>query len=397
MSQFVKKASSKISVLSEEEILRIIESQNAEIKFKTAILDNCELGYVYVHDNGLIGFLNHTAQTLLPLSKRKKFTGIHVSKVFLRSDILSYIQNSIEKKAYNCAATFQMSSSVNDEITVSAVSMKVKDYDGILFVFRDVTFLKKFKEQFRKNESLAAMTTMAAGVAHEIKNPLASMSIYVQLMEKQLEKNGSITKEEADKCLSVISEELDRINSIAVDFLFAVKPMNYKPQLINLNDIVEKTVNIAKPEISEIGVQLKVDLATSLSNVMADPALMEQSIINLLKNALQAMEGNENGVIHISTYMEGDMVKVSVQDNGCGMTEEQMSKIFEPYYTTKNTGTGLGLTVIFKIMKEHNGDIVVHSKKGEGSQFILQIPVPQSERFRISYNASAMTDEEVLL
>ena len=78
------------------------------------------------------------------------------------------------------------------------------------------------------------------------------------------------------------------------------------------------------------------------------------------------------------------MVKISVQDNGCGMTEDQMSKIFEPYYTTKSSGTGLGLTVLFKIMKQHGGDVTVHSNLGEGSEFILQIPVPQNERFRIA-------------
>ncbi|MBP5552440.1 MAG: ATP-binding protein, partial [Spirochaetales bacterium] len=117
----------------------------------------------------------------------------------------------------------------------------------------------------------------------------------------------------------------------------------------------------------------------------ADSSLMEQSILNLVKNAMQAMpEDRDNPSIVISTFIESDMVKVSVQDNGCGMTEDQMSKIFEPYYTTKSSGTGLGLTVLFKIMKQHGGDVTVHSTQGEGSEFILQIPVPQNERFRIA-------------
>ncbi len=128
-----------------------------------------------------------------------------------------------------------------------------------------------------------------------------------------------------------------------------------------------------------------MNLATSLPKVFADCSLMQQSILNLVKNAMQAMpQDRKNPSIVISTFIESDMVKISVQDNGCGMTEDQMSKIFEPYYTTKSSGTGLGLTVLFKIMKQHGGDVTVHSTQGEGSEFILQIPVPQNERFRIA-------------
>ena len=152
----------------------------------------------------------------------------------------------------------------------------------------------------------------------------------------------------------------------------------------SVNDIVNKTVNIVGAELGERGITLTLHLATSLPKVFADPALLEQSLLNLVKNAMQAMpEDRSNPEITISTYIESDMVRISVQDNGCGMTEDQMSKIFEPYYTTKSSGTGLGLTVLFKIMKQHGGDVTVHSSYGEGSEFILQIPVPQNERFRL--------------
>ncbi len=154
---------------------------------------------------------------------------------------------------------------------------------------------------------------------------------------------------------------------------------------ISANDIVKKTMEVVGPELQEKGIRLDLNLATSLPKVLADVSLMQQALLNLVKNAMQAMpEDRKDPRITVSTYIDSDMVKLSVADNGCGMNEEQMSKIFEPYYTKKSSGTGLGLTVLFKIMKQHGGDVTVHSVRGEGSEFILQIPVPESERFRIT-------------
>ena len=385
MSQFVKKASSKIEKLSDEEILRIIESQNTELKIRNTILDNLIAGCLMVAPDGSVMYMNSALADLTSLSSRKKYTGVSYLRVFLDPEVQTFIGSFMTKNSKTGEEFFETEIPGGGTKSISCSAMRLADPVCSLFVFRDITFFNRFKEEFRKNESLAQMTTMAAGVAHEIKNPLASISIYLQLMEKMMEKNGSMTCDEARKYLDVVEEEVERINRIAVDFLFAVKPMKVNLTACNMNDIVQKTVNVAGPELKEKGIRLVLHLATSLPKVFADPALMEQSLLNLVKNAMQAMpEDRKDPEVTISTYIESDMVKLSVQDNGCGMTEDQMSKIFEPYYTTKSSGTGLGLTVLFKIMKQHGGDVVVHSTYGEGSEFILQVPVPQTERFRLT-------------
>ena len=390
MSQFVKKASSKIEKLSNEEILRIIETQTNDLKIRNYILDNSIEGSLMLDGSDNVIYLNATLTNLITLYPRKKYTDVNVSKVIADSDMVAFIQKFRKSGKDTMEEYFQVSDPVHGQRAVICIASRVSEIKALLFVFRDMTFFNRFKEEFRKNESLAQMTTMAAGVAHEIKNPLASISIYLQLMDKMMEKNGSMTREEAKKYLDVVSEEVDRINKIAVDFLFAVKPMKVNLAICNVNDIVKKTVSVVSAELKEKGIAFKQHLAVSLPKVLADSSLIQQSILNLINNAMQAMpEDRKDPAITVSTFMENDMVKISVADNGCGMSEEQMSKIFEPYYTTKSSGTGLGLTVLFKIMKQHEGDVTVSSTPGVGSEFTLQIPVPSSERFRLTDDGRA--------
>ena len=390
MSQFVKKASSKIEKLSNEEILRIIETQTNDLKIRNYILDNSIEGSLMLDGSDNVIYLNATLTNLITLYPRKKYTDVNVSKVIADSDMVAFIRKFRKSGKDTMEEYFQVSDPVHGQRSVICIASRVSEIKALLFVFRDMTFFNRFKEEFRKNESLAQMTTMAAGVAHEIKNPLASISIYLQLMDKMMEKNGSMKREEAKKYLDVVSEEVDRINKIAVDFLFAVKPMKVNLAICNVNDIVKKTVSVVSAELKEKGIAFKQHLAVSLPKVLADSSLIQQSILNLINNAMQAMpEDRKDPAITVSTFMENDMVKISVADNGCGMTEEQMSKIFEPYYTTKSSGTGLGLTVLFKIMKQHEGDVTVSSTPGVGSEFTLQIPVPSSERFRLTDDGRA--------
>ena len=385
MSQFVKKASSKIEKMSEEEIRRIIETQSSELKIRNTVLDMLFDGCMLVDDTGSVLYMNETLRSLVPMPDMRKYQGQKFSRLISNSETAAFMRAFIKSGKESDSEIFEIDSPGEGTKSLNCSASRVKEPEGYLFSFKDVTFFKRFREEFRRNESLAQMTTMAAGVAHEIKNPLASISIYLQLMDKMMEKNGSMTREEAKKYLDVVSEEVDRINRIAVDFLFAVKPMKVDLSSISANDIVKKTMEVVGPELQEKGIRLDLNLATSLPKVLADVSLMQQALLNLVKNAMQAMpEDRKDPRITVSTYIDSDIVKLSVADNGCGMNEEQMSKIFEPYYTTKSSGTGLGLTVLFKIMKQHGGDVTVHSVRGEGSEFILQIPVPESERFRIT-------------
>lgn len=381
MSNFVKKASSKVEKMSDEQIRSIISAQEVELELRNDVLNTVDAGYAVISKNLQIMYSNRYLADLLQFD----FEALIPSKtllteVLLDSDVINGIHHSIAGNKDSYEDSFTYNHSILGELKIHVRLLKCKNQ--YVLVLRDITLLDKFRREFQQNESLASMTTMAAGIAHEIKNPLASMSIYLQLLRKTLDRKGKVTKKEAEKSLDIINEEIDRLNKMAVDFLFAVKPMNVDLHLRELNSLVDKTVALIRAEVEAARVELKVELGTSIPRVSIDENLMKQSILNLIRNSLQAIEGR-NGLIEVKTYVDGNSVCLSVKDNGCGMDDTQLTRIFEPYYTTKANGTGLGLTNIFKIVKGHNGEIGVSSHVGDGSTFTIKLPVPQSERFRI--------------
>ena len=383
MSRFTDKALSKISKLCPEEIVRILDSRSTELALRKEILDSVEMGYLLTDKEGNVLYLNNVLYNHADCFRGKSTNALTVERLFRDSGLVKFIKNVLKKgseEEYN----YVLEKSMYGKADIRVYWLRPEQSDHYLFCFQDVTVFRKIREEYLKNESLAAMTTMAAGIAHEIKNPLASISIYLQILQRKLRENGVLTEEEASKSLQVISDEIERLNAITVDFLFAVKPMNVKPVLADVNTVVMKAFAVAKPEAEQQNIKLTADTATSLPNAEIDPNLIEQSILNLIRNAVQAISPeSENREIKVSTRLEGDSVKIGVSDTGCGMTDEQMSKVFEPYYTTKAGGTGLGLTNIFKIMKLHNGSVSVTSEYGKGSEFTLSLPVPRSQRFRI--------------
>ncbi len=385
MNNFVKKALEKIDQLDTKQIVQVINNQENFIQTLERVLDSLPQGVILLNDKMRVSYINYPARHLPAIKRMRNYDGFSVYDVIQDNKVNDYLKGLLEtgESDEDNEFNYQWGDEIKTyEISVSPIMCSVdENIDLHLVIFDDVTISKRKDTRLRRSESLASMTTMAAGVAHEIKNPLAAMGIHLQLLTKTFEKKGNLTYNDAERYINVLSEEIDRLNSIVVDFLFAVRPMDTQLKLCSLTKILNEICEFVEPELEEHNIKL-VKNFKKIPKLEIDSNLFKQVLLNIIKNAMNA---TSEGSITIETRLSGDDVKLFIRDTGSGMDEKTQSKIFEPYFTTKATGTGLGLTVCYKVIKEHRGDISVSSKVGKGTEFQITIPVPHSQRLAIDH------------
>jgi signal transduction histidine kinase len=186
---------------------------------------------------------------------------------------------------------------------------------------------------------------------------------------------------------------VERLNQIVVEYLFAVRPMNIALESGEINDVLVELLRFLRPELTAAGIELREELAEELPRVLIDQRYLREALLNIIKNAIAAMVDPANGkrrrVLTVASLTDGETVTIRVRDTGVGIPPRLQDKIFEPYFTTRDFGTGLGLTLVYKIVKEHLGEIELDSKPGAGSSFAISIPVPQTEKRLLGYEAAA--------
>jgi PAS domain S-box-containing protein len=243
---------------------------------------------------------------------------------------------------------------------------------GFVMLIRDVTETRKHTEQQIESERLNAFTLLAAGVAHELGNPLNSLTIHLQLLERRLKKMGA-KGESLREHLDVATGEIKRLDFIIGQFLAAIRPTKPQLQRVQLRELLDECLRFLQPEIEQAKVKLKLDLRADLPSMPLDPNQMKQAVFNLVRNACQAMPNG--GTLTVSgTFTDYD-VRLSFEDTGKGISAEQMNKLFQPFATTRSTGTGLGLLIVRRIIREHGGEIDIESREGQGTRVSLWLPL----------------------
>nr|WP_255823897.1 ATP-binding protein [Treponema putidum] len=248
-----------------------------------------------------------------------------------------------------------------------------KKIQGTIIMIADITEKRIEEIKTRRLESLASLTNVAAAVAHEIKNPLAAISIHLQLLKKNFTACNLSINQKAQKHIDVIEEEIERLNKIVVDFLFAVRPLKFEFVPVDINVLLKNLYDTFFDEFNDSGITISLSFSKDMPKIQGDERFLRQAFMNVLTNAKAAMPGG--GFLDISTKAVNDFIVVIISDSGQGILPEDMHKIFEPYFTTKHDGTGLGLTMTYKVIKEHGGDINVYSDYGMGTSFKFSLPI----------------------
>jgi PAS domain S-box-containing protein len=271
----------------------------------------------------------------------------------------------------------------NSEVTLEAVngpqrvgltSQVIREHGspmGSLVTLRDVESLERIGSQLQVSERLAALGRVTAGVAHEVKNPLNSMRLWLEVL-----KDNMPVEPEPQQAVKMLDSEIDRLDRAVKTFLNFTKPVELKLEETDLRSLLDEILDAARPAIARAGIELRVELPSRFPRVLVDSQLIHQAVLNLLLNACDFT--NRGGRITLSLRRNGEFAVIAVADSGKGISPEDQKKIFQLFFTTRPGGTGIGLANTFRFVQLHNGRIEFDSETGRGTTFRLELPLARS-------------------
>lgn len=334
------------------------------------IVTNITTGIVVVSRTGFVQFFNPPSTSILQTDKFEQ-AKIH--------DVLPEMAWPWDSLVEDESLPFErrevrVSRDASSFKVLEIVAARLKDAQGKLkgwlFLIDDRTDQKMLEENLRQQEKLAAVGQLAAGIAHEIRNPLASISGSIQLMLGSPQNHN----DEDMRLMRIVDKEINRLNGLISEFLDYVRPEKKHTIPVNLNNVIREVV-----ESMQFNPKLRKDIEQQLTlkaqcEILGNRDKLKQALLNFVINAFQAMEKVEKPILQIETHDQNDLVVLIIRDNGVGIKADNLHRIFEPFHTTKPQGTGLGLAVTHKILQAHDARVLVDSVEGEGTKFVVEFP-----------------------
>lgn len=334
--------------------------------FNASIVHSMDSGLLTLDVAGAITSFNTAAERITGFA-RAEVLGKPLATIF--PEVIQRYDTSAEshkKGPYRHDVTFRKSDGTVGYLGFSVSSLRERGGRAIgnLLIFQDLTAMKIMESHVKRVEKLAAVGEMAAGIAHEIKNPLASMTGSIQLLKGQVGMT-SVT----EKLMQIVLREADRLNALANDFLLFARPSSGKVEPVDLSSAIEETLELFEQDaICRNRIKVARRLAPNIWTRM-DPKHIRQILWNLLLNAAEAVDGT--GSVEVTSEVVEDMAQISIKDDGCGMSEETQKNIFDPFFTTRAQGTGLGLSIVHRLLESYGGRINVESREDQGTTFVL--------------------------
>ena len=344
-----------------------------------SVLQSMTNGVIGIDNAGIITIFNSAAEQIL-LRRSSDVVGRLYTAVFETSpgDQSGSARSILEDGHDGAAGEKVFWTSAGTPVQATYQCSLLRDHDGRILgsveIFNDISRIRALEAEIQSNKTMAALGEMAATVAHEIRNPLGAMGVWAGLLDRDIDK-GDPRKE----TLARIVDALSRLNRIVSSLLVYSRPVRAEFRPVVLQEVLAEGAGYVEVEAMRSGQQVVIETAWNETEPVlahADPEKLSQIILNLSLNALQAMP--EGGTLTISCQREGEYASFCVTDTGIGMDEEQQSRMFAPFFTTKENGTGLGLAIVRKYVEHHSGYINVKSVKGAGTSVQVFLPVAAS-------------------
>ncbi len=369
---FLDKLLTRLDRVGQADLQAYLQRLSKEKGFFETIFNTLQEGIVVVDARGRIQYLNHAVTGLL---------GLDPAKV-LGTSMAQHL------KELDWPSLLAAGRVVNRELEVFYPQQRYlnfylvplgddeQDLLGYAIIFHDQTARREQAREVLESERLNAVTLLAAGVAHELGNPLNSLNIHLQLLERDLRRRGD-GPESADllESVRVARAEVARLDTIISQFLGAVRPAHAIRSMVGINDVVRESLRFLEPEIADRDVIVQEELAEGLPPVPANPDQLKQAFYNLIKNAVQAL--NHGGILRVATSRSDTQLEISFEDSGTGISSEDMAHITEPYFTRKKAGSGLGLFIVQRIIHEHGGHLELLSQPGRGTTARIFLPLAE--------------------
>ena len=347
---------------TDEELKNIQENLKDLVMINNIVMEKMENGFITCDAHGKIISYNETAKKLLRLNSKSNVFGILLSK------------HDIEEldKIYSSGKKYYFEKVLNRLILGISVSFieKIYSFDKIfVIIITDLTEKKKIEEELGKKERFALIGEMAAGIAHEIRNPLASISGSVQFLKNKLE-----LEKESKNLMDIIVTESSRLSRSIEDFLDFTKVTPLKESKFDLSVVTDEVINLAKANVKKIKFVKKYNKNNMIS---ADIERIKQLIWNLVTNSVKSI--NDKGIIELTIYKQNSSIALSIKDNGMGMDKSEIGKIYTPFYSKFTSGIGLGMAIVRRIIEEHGFSIRLNSEKNIGTEVIINFKNPLPE------------------
>jgi len=399
-SSFLDKVLDRIARLDTEGLQSVVQRLARERTFLETLFNTIEDGVLVVDETGRILYFNQAVTRLLGLQSDVEGQPVTDFIPELEWEKLTRFDSKGGPAVVRHEFELHFPRSRFLRLYAAPLDGQAAGSSGLALILHDATEARQKTFEAIETERIQALTLLAASVAHEIGNPLNALHIHLQLMEREIRKLRALAQEpkarvtdsgrmrgtsnledtgvgeigrKLDQYVGVAKGEINRLDYIVTQFLHAIRPTPPQLKPASLNQVIQKTIELLRPELENRGLHVKTKTSRHLPTTPIDAQQIQQVLVNLVKNASQAM--TKGGTLTIQTGETSEGVWVSVADTGGGIPQEQINRIFEPFYTTKKKGSGLGLMIVQRIVRAHGGRIELESQVGRGTTFRIWLPL----------------------